>query len=257
MSKDLSKAAVAVKKEPTLADLVERQAPEIEKQLAGTMSSEAFVRTVVSEISKSPKLAQASPNTVLGSVMLAAQLKLEIGAGMGEFYLTPRKEKGQQVCLPIIGYQGYIKLIMRSGVVKSVTSFLVREGDHFEYGANSERGHFFEWTPRDFGEERSWIGVVAVAQMQSGGTTWVYLTRENVFKRRPTYWDKGTPWQTHEEEMAKKTAVRALVKYLPKSTETGQAIASDEQKVTHLRGVDEVQIQPVDDVVDAEEVTEA
>ena len=57
--------------------------------------------------------------------------------------------------------------------------------------------------------------------------------------------------------MAKKTAVRALVKYLPKSTETGQAIASDEQKVTHLRGVDEVQIQPVDDVVDAEEVTEA
>lgn len=254
---DLSQAAVAVKKNPTMQDLVERQMPEIEKQLAGAMSSQAFVRAVVSEIKKQPKLAAADPATVLGGVMLAAQLKLEIGSGLGEFYLTPRKDRGKDVCLPIIGYQGMIKLALRSEFVTDVHAFLVRDGDQFSYGANAERGMYFEWVPRDFDEDRPWTGVVAVARMAKGGTTWVYLTHQQVMKRRPHYWDKGTPWQTNEEEMAKKTAVRALAKFLPKSTELGKALESDEQKVTTIAGLDELHVQQVEDVHDAEVIDDA
>lgn len=249
---DLSTAAVAVKKNPTMKDLIEAQGKAIERQLGGAMNSDAFVRAVLSEITKQPKLMSADPATVLGGVMLAAQLRLEIGSGLGEFYLTPRKERGRDICLPIIGYQGFIKLVLRSEMVKTVQSFMVREGDDFTYGANAERGMFFEWQPRDFEEDRPWTGVVAVAKMRDGGTTWSYLTREQVLARRPHYWDKGTPWQTHEDEMAKKTAVRALVKYLPKSTELGKAIEADDQKAVHVKGLDEVQIQPVEDVEDAE-----
>ena len=250
---ELSKAAVAVKSNPTMQDLVERQMPEIEKQLAGAMSSQAFVRAVVSEIKKQPKLAAADPATVLGGVMLAAQLKLEIGSGLGEFYLTPRKDRGRDVCLPIIGFQGMIKLALRSEFVTDVHAFLVREGDQFSYGANAERGMYFEWLPRDFDEDRSWTGVVAVARMAKGGTTWAYLTRAQVMKRRPHYWE-STPWKTNEDEMAKKSAVRALAKYLPKSTELGKALESDEQKVTTIAGLDELNVQPVEDVQDAEVV---
>ena len=244
---DLSQKAVAVKKNPTMRDMIEAQKPEIERQLAGAMNSDAFVRTVLSEISKSPQLAQAEPATVLGGVMLAAQLKLEIGSAMGEIYLTPRKEKGRQVCLPILGYQGLIKLVMRSEHVANVQAFLVRQGDDFTYGADAERGMFFDWTPLDFDEDREWTGVVAVAKMRGGGTTWAYLTKSQVLKRRPAYWDKGTPWQTNEEEMARKTAVRALVKYLPKSTELGKAMEADEQNVRHVKGLDEVTVQRIDD----------
>lgn len=249
---DLSQAAVAVKKNPTLKDLVEAQQPQIERQLAGTMNSGAFVRTVLSEISKTPKLANCDPATVLGGVMLAAQLRLEIGSGMGELFLTPRKERGRDICLPIIGFQGFVKLALRSEFVQNVQAFLVREGDDFTYGADAERGMFYEWRPRDFEEDRDWIGVVATARMTTGGTTWVYLTKAQVFKRRPSYWDKGTPWQSHEDEMAKKTAVRALAKYLPKSTDLGRALDADEQKVQHVRGLDEVQVSRVEDVVDGE-----
>lgn len=253
---DLSQAAVAVKQNPTMADLIEKQKPEIERQLGGAMSSEAFVRAVLTEVRKSPKLAAADPSTVLGGVMLAAQLRLEIGSGLGEFYLTPRKEKGRDICLPIIGYQGMIKLALRSEMVTSIETFMVREGDRFEYGANAERGMFFEWQPRDFEESRPWTGVVAVARMKQGGTAWIYLTKESVYGRRPHYWNKGTPWQTHEEEMAQKTAIRALSKRLPKSTDLGRAIEADEQKVTHVRGLDDLSVQPVDDVQDAEVVEE-
>lgn len=244
---DLSKAAVAVKANPTMKDLVEQQLPAIERQLGGAMSSDAFVRAVLSEITKQPKLMSADPKTVLGGVMLAAQLRLEIGSGLGEFYLTPRKEKGQDVCLPIIGYQGFIKLVLRSELVTNVETFLVREGDDFSYGANSDRGMFYDWQPRDFDEKRPWVGVVASAGMKNGKPTWVYLTRDQVLARRPHYWNKGTPWQTHEEEMTKKTAVRALAKFLPKSTDLGRAIEADENKASQVAGLDEVHIAPAEE----------
>src|SRR5690606_40832095 len=98
---------------------------------------------------------------------------------------------------------------------------------------------------------------VASARMNTGGTTWVYLTREQVYARRPHYWNKGTPWQTHEEEMAKKTAVRALAKYLPKSTDLGRALEADEQKVQHVKGMDEVQITRIEDEPETFTVQEA
>jgi recombination protein RecT len=124
---DLSQAAVAVKKNPTMKDLVEQQLPAIERQLGGAMNSDAFVRAVLSEITKQPKLMTADPKTVLGGVMLAAQLRLEIGSGLGEFYLTPRKDHGRDICLPIIGFQGMVKLALRSEFVTNVQAFLVRE----------------------------------------------------------------------------------------------------------------------------------
>jgi recombination protein RecT len=243
---DLTQAAVAAKQNPTMKDLVEAQLPAIERQLGGAMNSEAFVRAVLSEITKSPDLMQADPKTLLGGVMLAAQLRLEIGSGLGEFYLTPRKDHGRQICLPIVGFQGMVKLALRSEFVTDISARIVREGDDFTYGANSERGVFFDWTPRDFEEKRPPIGVFAVARMRGGGTTWAYLTREQVEDRRPSYWN-STPWKTHPDEMWKKTAVRALAKYLPKSTDLGRAIEADEQKVQTLRGVDEVQVTRLDE----------
>jgi len=255
VSKDLSTAAAAAKQQPTMKDLVEAQLPAIERQLGGAMNSDAFVRAVLSEIGKSPALMQADPKTLLGGVMLAAQLRLEIGSGLGEFYLTPRKDHGQQICLPIIGYQGFIKLALRSEFVTNVQAFLVRQGDDFSYGANAERGMFYDWTPLDFEEERPWIGVVATARMKSGGTTWVYLTRAQVMRRRPAYWDKG-PWKTDEPEMVKKTAVRALAKFLPKSTDLGRALEADEAKVQTLKGLDEVEVTRLDDDADTYVVQE-
>jgi len=246
VTKDLSTAAAAAKTNPTMKDLVEAQLPAIERQLAGAMNSEAFVRAVLSEIGKSPDLMQADPKTLLGGVMLAAQLRLEIGSGLGEFYLTPRKDRGRQICLPIIGYQGMIKLALRSEFVTNVQAFLVRRGDDFSYGGNSERGMFYDWTPQDFEETRDWIGVVATARMKTGGTTWVYLTRSQVMDRRPSYW-QSTPWKTNEDEMVKKTAVRALAKFLPKSTDLGRALEADEAKVQTLKGLDEVEVTRLDD----------
>lgn len=255
---DLSAAAVAVKKNPTMKELVEAQLPAIERQLGGAMNSDAFIRAVLSEVGKSVGLQKADPVTLLGGVMLAAQLRLEIGSGLGEFYLTPRKDKGKDICLPIIGFQGFVKLALRSEYVVNVQAAIVREGDEFSYGSNGDDGINHKWVPRDFDDTREPIGVLATARMRAGGTTWVYLTKEQVEKRRPHYWE-STPWRDHADEMWKKTAVRALAKYLPKSTDLGRAIEADEQKVQHVKGLDEVTVTRIneDEAVDVEPTDDA
>ena len=238
--------AVEQKKNPTLRDLVQAQQPAIEAQLAGTINSGAFVRAALSTISSSEQLMLADPKTVLGGIMLAAQLKLEIGPALGHFYLTPRKEKGKQICLPIIGYKGYIELAYRSNRIEKIETFVVREGDKFDHGANSERGRFFDWNPADYDETRAWTGVVGVAKIKGGGTIWAYLPKEKVLARRPHYWE-STPWKTEEVQMARKTIIREMSPYLPMSTELGRAIEADEQKVESIAGVHDLVVTRQDD----------
>ncbi len=238
---------VEQKSAPTIRDLIQAQQSAIEAQLAGTLNSGAFVRAAISEIAKSERLQQATPASVLGSIMLAAQLKLEIGPALGHFWLTPRQDHGTWVCLPIVGYQGLVELAYRSGRVGKIETFLVRQGDFFEYGANSERGRYFDWKPADREAKRPWTDAVVTAQILGGGVVWETLPKEKVLDRRPRGWDKSSsPWQTHEEEMARKTLVREVAPYLPKSTEFGLAVQVTRQveeegsRVESIAGVHEL-----------------
>lgn len=248
MSELTQKAATAQveRGKPTLRDLVQNQGPQIEVQLGGVLNSGAFVRAAVSEIQKSTDLQEATPTSVLGSVMLAAQLKLEIGAALGHFYLTTRRHKGVMECVPIVGYQGLIELAYRSGQISKIETFLVRDGDAFDFWADSRGGLQYTWRPSSLDSSAPWTGVVASASRTTGGDPiWAYLTREKVIGRRPSNWERG-PWKSHEEEMARKTAVRELAPYLPKSTEFATAVAVQRQveeqgaTVSARAGVDEV-----------------
>ena len=251
---ELSQAAATKaveKKNPTMRDLVTAQQDAIEIQLAGALNSAAFVRAAISTISQSPQLQQATPQSVLGAIMLAAQLKLEIGSALGHFYLTPRKVGDQWTCLPIIGYQGLIELAYRTGRIEKIETFLVREGDVFNYGANSERGRFFDWTPADHDEQRPWTGAVVTAKILGAGTVWAFMPKDKILARKPKNSANG-PWATHEEEMAKKTVVRELAPYLPKSTEFATAVVKSrevEEEAKHvesLTGVTELVVTASD-----------
>ena len=238
---------VAQKKKPTLADMITNQQGEIEKQLAGVLNSGSFVRAALTVIKKDEKLQMCSPTSVLGAIMLAAQLKLEIGAALGQFYLTPRLvsvKRGDQwdkewQCLPIVGYQGFVELAYRSGRVDKVEALLVREGDNFTHGANSERGRFFDWLPADYEETRDVTGVIAMAKIKGGGAVWVYLPKDKILARRPAHWEKS-PWKTNPDEMMLKTGIRALAPYMPKSIELARAVEADENKVESIAGLGEL-----------------
>jgi recombination protein RecT len=247
---DLVTASAAVnskKGQATAVDLIRAQQPAIEAQLAGALDSAAFVRAAITSVNYEPKLQEATASSLLGAIMLAAQLRLEIGSALGHFYLTPRKDGDTMLCLPIIGYRGYIELAYRSGRIDNIGTELVRAGDRFSRGANSERGRHFDWEPLDDDETREYERVIAVAQVTGAQrTNWATLTRAEVEKRRPSYWS-STPWKSFPEAMARKTAIRQLAATLPLSVELGRALQADEQKVEAIDGVKELVVTRTDD----------
>jgi recombination protein RecT len=261
MTSELVEAtAIAVPdKAKTIADWFATYRGEIETQLGKSLDTDAFIRAALSSIRQTPQLQKAEYASVLGSVMLAAQLHLEIGPALGHFYLTPRNVKrGDEYhieCVPIIGYRGYCELAYRTGRIDGIGAFLHREGDEFTMGGNSERGKFYDWKPLDVYENRDPLGVIAYATIKGADRTiWTYLPRDVIELRRPSHWAK-TPWgqSSTVEQMWLKTGVRDLAKFLPMSTDLGRALGADECRVERLDGISELVVEePNTDLEDSE-----
>jgi recombination protein RecT len=190
---------------------IERYRGAIAKSLPKSYEDGAdrFVRSVLNTVMTDRKgdLIKCQPITIVGAALHAAQLGLEVGP-LQEAYLVPYGN----VCQLIVGYKGLIKLAYIGGWETDAET--VREGDHFayQYGTSGfldhrpthgdARGKSIEWwsmTNRADGHGRPKFRVV---------------DREYVDKRKakggPTYKD----WY---DEMAIKTAVRAVMKTVPLS----------------------------------------
>lgn len=188
------------------------------------MTAERMARIVTTEIRKTPALAKCDQASFLGSVIQCAQLGLEPGNSLGHAYLLPY---GSHVQL-IIGYRGMIDLARRSGQIISLSARAVREHDEFDYqlGLHEDLIHKpFE------GEAAGEIThVYAVAKLQGGGVQFEVMSRAQVEAvRAQSKAGKSGPWVTHFEEMAKKTVIRRLFKYLPVSVEIQRAVVLDER----------------------------
>jgi recombination protein RecT len=228
----------------TVFDLVSSMEAEFAKALPKQMPLETFMRVAVTELRQNPDLQACSSDSLLGALMTAARLGLEVGGPMGHFYLTPRNVKnkatgqpGKQV-VPIIGYRGLVKLARNTGQVGAVKAWVVYEGDHFEEGANSERGPYFDFRKAPGGPAgRKEVGVIAVAKLAGGDVQHTYLTLDEVLDRkaRGAAGDRG-PWATDREAMIRKTGIRALASELPQSTALALARQIDEQVQSYIPG---------------------
>ena len=128
----------------------------------------------------------------------------------------------------MIGYRGMLDLARRSGAIVNIDARVVFAADEFDllYGTETRILH----KPKLSGDRGGVIGVYAVAQLQGGGSQVEYMSVEQVFAVRDASKAKDDgPWKTHFEEMAKKTVVRRLFKYLPVSVEALTAVGLDER----------------------------
>jgi len=227
----------------TAFDVLRSMKAEFEKALPKHIPIEQFMRTALTELRQSPDLQRCSRDSLLGAFLVAARLGLEVGGPMGEFYLTPRhvfdKNVGEKVwqVVPIVGYRGLVKLARNAGV-GAVKAWVVYEGDHFEEGADSMRGPYFEFRPVPGDPDgRKEVGVLAVARLGGGDVQHVYLTIKQVEDRkaRGAAGDRG-PWASDRAAMIRKTAVRALAGDLPQSSALALARAADEQVQGYVPG---------------------
>lgn len=205
------------------AAMVQRYQDDFAQVMPSHVKADTWVRLAVGPLRRDPKLAQAAANDVgqfLAELKTAARLGLE--PGTEQFYLTIRKYKGVPKVQGIVGYQGIVELIYRAGAASSVVVEVKRENDRFTYrpGRDERPIHEVDW----FGEDRGALeGVYAYAVMKDGATSKVVvLNRKQVMAAKARSDGKNSeysPWNTDEEAMWLKTAVRRLAKWVPTSAE--------------------------------------
>lgn len=237
------------KTQPTIRDLLERQKTEIARALPKAMDADRLTRIALTVIRTTPALMRCKPESLLGAVMTSAQLGLEPGP-LGHAYLVPFKDE----VTFIIGYKGLIELARRSGNIESLVAREVFEADDFEveYGLEDRLYH----KPLIRGDRGKVIAYYAVAKYVGGGHTFLVMSRDDVEKHRAKSAAKNSgPWRDHYDEMAKKTCVRALSKYLPLSVEAARAIAQDESVHAGVVSDEDLDTEPTyieGEVIDAE-----
>ncbi len=217
-------------KPQTIEDYMKKMAPAMAQALPKHMDIDRLTRLAMTTIRTTPALKDADVGSLLGAVMQAAQLGLEPGL-MGHCYLLPfnNKNKGIKEVQFIIGYKGMIDLARRSGHIKSIYAHAVYSNDEFDYelGLESKLVHKPTMEP-DKGE---FIGAYAVAHFKDGGYQFEFMSKADIEKRKgrsKAANSKFSPWTSDYEEMAKKTVVRHMWKYLPINVEVQQQVAYDE-----------------------------
>jgi recombination protein RecT len=233
-------AQVPAKKPQTLAEML--MGPKMQAQLAAAlpnvMTAERFARVVLTEIRKNPKLGEATPQSFFGAVMQCAQLGLEPGGALGHCYLLPfeNRRKGIVEVQFILGYKGMLDLARRSGQILSIEARAVYEHDtfHVSFGLDPDLKHTPNWDVEDRGALKF---VYAVAKLKDGGTQFEVMSGREINKIRDgsqgyqtavRFNRTDSPWMAAYEEMAKKTVLRRIFKYLPVSIESQRAAGQDE-----------------------------
>jgi recombination protein RecT len=144
--------------------------------------------------------------------------------------LIPYKDQ----CTLQLGYQGLLELVRRSGLVDSISAHLVRDKDEFDVQWGTEPGiRHRPYLDGDPGDVRL---VYAVARLKGGGSHAELMTLHEIQAIRnrsqnvinADRWGKKTPWDTDFGEMARKTVLRRICKYLPKSPDLAAALALDD-----------------------------
>lgn len=224
-----NKAAVSTGQR-SIKDLITAMQPQIAKALPSVLTPERFTRMALSALSANEQLQQCTPKSFLGAMMQAAQLGVEPNTPLGQAYLIPYRNHGQLECSFQLGYKGLLDLAYRSGEVTMIQAHEVRENDDFayEFGLDPKLKHIPAITERG-----AVTHYYAMFKTRSGGYGFHVMSKGEVeehAKRFSQAYAKGwsSPWKSDFDAMAKKTVLKACLKYAPLKSDFARGVGADE-----------------------------
>lgn len=226
--KTKDKKKVTLTKSMSIADLICAMEPEIKKALPSVVTPERFTRMALSALNTKPKLRECTQMSFLAALMNAAQLGLEPNTSLGQAYLIPYNHNGILECQFLIGYKGLIDLVYRNEMVQIIQAHCVYKNDEFSYELGLELKLIHKPVLKNRGELKA---VYAMFRLQNGGCGFEVMSKEEVDLYARCYSQSinsdYSPWKTNYEEMAKKTAIKRVLKYAPVKAEFVRAMTVD------------------------------
>jgi phage RecT family recombinase len=171
-------------------------------------------------------LAGCTPSSIQTAVYNTALTGLSLNPVLKFAALVPRKSGGNRIAVLEPMYQGLVKLVTDTGSVTNAYAYSVYEGDDFEvsYGTSVEITHKPQF------KSKTIKCAYAVGVMPNGTKQIEVMSIEDIYAIREksesykAYLEKkrqgGTMpcfWVDHEDAMVRKTVLKRLCKYLPKS----------------------------------------
>jgi recombination protein RecT len=223
-----------------------------------------IVQSGISYLRKHPKvMLECTAASILDTVEASASLALSFNETLGHAYMVPFRNKDTNTTEAklMVGYRGLLDLVHRAADVESVEAHLVYEGEEFREvrGTNPSLTHIPNYSTEIKRDDEHITHAYAIATFNSSGRKyWVTMTLKEIQGiRARSKQPNGDAWKYSFGEMARKTVIRRLIKYLPISVEKSallqKAIAYEDQ----VFGLDMTGGEHEDPVARAERTREA
>lgn len=231
----------------TVRGLVERMTPAFAQAMGDKKMAERFARVALTEIRKNPKLASCDSMSLMGGLMMSAQLSLDFG--LGSAFLIPYWNSGRSCYEAVfqIGYQGWIELFFRHSLAQELYAEAVYANDKFSITKGTNRAIAHE--PAVSGDRGAPIGFYGVARLKTGAMNFVYMTKDEMDAHRDRYVRKDKKgsygvWDDEYEMMALKTVIKKVLKYMPRSAAMSAAVSYDDG----MKRITEKEVMQIDAV---------
>lgn len=179
-------------------------------------------------LAKNDYLNSATPESKLKSVVNISQVGLTLNPVAKEAYLVPRYNSSLRSveCVLEPSYVGLVKLLTDAGSVKQITTNVVYENDVFDLNladSFSPVKHKPELIKSKRGEI---IGCYSLATLENGAkqVEWMDIEEIKEIRERSESWKsyksgkaKSTIWESDFSEMCRKTVIKRIYKYLPRT----------------------------------------
>jgi phage RecT family recombinase len=220
-SKDMSNQATTANFQPAEKRMMElgMDVVQIKKEISFALQ----------HINKSDKLQKCTPESKLAAVVNIANIGLTLNPVAKEAYLIPRWNKlvNGNECALEPSYVGLVKLLTDAGSVNSMVTQVVYEHDReFELNLADNREPVVHKPELVKSKRGNIIGCYSLATLPDGTRQVEWMDIEelrNIRQRSETYVAylagkiSTCTWITDESEMMRKTVVKRIYKYLPRT----------------------------------------
>jgi recombination protein RecT len=201
---------------------------EFKSALPSHIAPEKFQRVVMTVVQQQPELLEADRRSLLASCTKCAADGL-IPDGREAALVIFRTKDGPKVqYMPMLA--GVLKRMRNSGEIAAINVQVVHENDDFTWSPDDFDRPVKHSVPA-FGTDRGKVvGAYAVAKLRDGSLMAEVMDRQAIERVRQASRAKDSgPWVQWWDQMARKTVLRRLAKYLPMDAETANVVRNDDE----------------------------
>jgi recombination protein RecT len=218
----------ALKPVEALQQGLEQFSHKLAQSLPQGLSVDKFVRTVMQGVQThkdQSKILNASRKSLFLAVQKAAGDGLQLDGREAALVVF-----GDEVTyMPMV--QGLIRLARNSGEIASIVAEVVYSNDKFTYRIGTDEMPLHE--PDWFGDRGKPVGAWAVVRLKNGEVISTIMSQKDIMStvsKSKNLYQYDTVKGAHFKEWWKKTVIKNVLKYAPKSTELERVLQQEEKQ---------------------------